>query len=146
MIQGTLNWQNSLAALNKQPIYQLAIPTYGVTLTSYPSGSAATTPTVRNYYAGGNFFSDPQNLCSGCITSSHRSLVRGAATRIQLSSSLSASPGAPLVATSPALIECGIVYRQVLQPHTSGARKHCDGASEWPGLRYLARSGWVPDQ
>jgi hypothetical protein len=110
MIQGTPNWQNSLAALNKQPIYQLAVPTYGVTLTSYPSGSASTTPTVRNYYAGGSFFSDLQQSLQWLYNqqSPQPGAWNGNADPTEFPSS--ASPGAPLVATCPALIECGIVY------------------------------------
>ena len=110
MIQGTPNWQNSLATLAKQPIYQLGIPAYGVTLTSYPSGAASASPTVRKYYAGGSFFSDLQQSLEWLYN--QQSPQPGAWNGNADSTAFPASstPGAPLVPTSPALIECGIVY------------------------------------
>lgn len=105
MIQGTPNWQNSLAALNKQPIYQLGIPTYGVTLTSYPSGSASAQPSVRNYYAGGSFFSDLQQSLQWLYNQQSPQPGNWNGDADPTAFPASATPGAPLVPTSPALIE-----------------------------------------
>ena len=110
MIQGTPQWQNSLAALNKQPIYELGIPTYGVTLTSYPSGGASATPSVRNYYAGGSFFSDLQQSLQWLYNQQSPQPGAWNGNADPTAFPASAAPGAPLVPTTPALIECGIVY------------------------------------
>lgn len=37
MIQGNQNWQMALAALQKQPLYVLEIPEYGVVIASFSS-------------------------------------------------------------------------------------------------------------
>jgi hypothetical protein len=111
MIEGTPNWVNSLAALAKQPIYQLAIPTYAVTLTSYPTAVSPTGgPSVRNYWSGGNFFSQLQQSLEWMYN--QQSPVAGPwnGNADPTAFPASTSPGAPLVPTSPALIECGIVY------------------------------------
>ena len=110
MIQGTPNWVNSLAALAKQPIYQLGIPEYGVTLISYPSGSASAQPGVRNYYAGGNFFSDFQQTLQWLYNQQSPQSGQWNGDADPTAFPASATPGAPLVATSPALIECGLIY------------------------------------
>lgn len=36
MIQGNQNWQNALAQPQKQPLYILSIPAYGIMLASFP--------------------------------------------------------------------------------------------------------------
>lgn len=37
MIQGNQNWQAALAALQKQPLYVLEIPAFGVVIASFES-------------------------------------------------------------------------------------------------------------
>ncbi|MGH9449819.1 MAG: hypothetical protein ACRD11_04680 [Terriglobia bacterium] len=38
MIQGNQGWQTALAALQKQPLYVLEIPDFGVVIASFDSG------------------------------------------------------------------------------------------------------------
>ncbi len=50
MIQGNQTWQTALAQLQKQPLYLLQIPDFGVVLASF--SSAATGVTLTGYGVG----------------------------------------------------------------------------------------------
>ena len=39
MIQGNQNWQNGLAQQQKQPLYALVIPNFGIYLTSFSTSA-----------------------------------------------------------------------------------------------------------
>ena len=45
MIQGNLTWQTALAQLQKQPLYVLQIPDFGVILTSFSATATSVTVT-----------------------------------------------------------------------------------------------------
>jgi hypothetical protein len=46
VIEGNQNWQNALAQLQKQPLYTLEIPAYGIVIASF---SSVTQVTVGGY-------------------------------------------------------------------------------------------------
>ena len=50
MIQGNQTWQNALAQLQKQPLYVLEIPAFGVVVASF--SAAALGVTVGGYGVG----------------------------------------------------------------------------------------------
>jgi hypothetical protein len=115
MIQGNTTWSQALAQLQKQPLYQLYLPEFGMLLASYSPVATGVTgyslgawPTVSDYYAG-DFQSDMKATLNWLL--SRRASVAGAwqANANPTEYPASASAGAPLIATTPALAECGIL-------------------------------------
>jgi len=115
MISGNSPWQAGLAQLQKQPLYQLYIPDFEMLLASYSPVATGVTgyslgagPTVSDYYPG-DFQGDMKATLNWLL--SRRAGVAGAwqANANPTEYPVSASPGAPLIATTPALAECGVL-------------------------------------
>ena len=115
MISGNPSWQAGLAQLQKQPLYQIYIPDFAMLLAAYSPTATGVTgyslgagPTVSDYYAG-DFQNDMKATLNWLL--SRRAGVAGAwqAKANPTEYPAFASAEAPLIATTPALAECGIL-------------------------------------